>query len=95
MAPFYAIPAFGALFACRLLNVLKVNTSTLRSYNMKSALIWTTLIVSAALSVCETAPVEAKQYQTSDGHVVHTRLAPVVAHRISPPFHGRHIYRRR
>jgi hypothetical protein len=36
----------------------------------------------------------AEQYQSA-GHVVHTRLAPVVAHRIVPPFRGVHVYQPR
>jgi hypothetical protein len=26
------------------------------------------------------------------GHVVHSRRAPVIAHRMVPPFYGRHVY---
>lgn len=26
--------------------------------------------------------------------VVHTRIAPVMAHRVVPPFHGKHVYTR-
>jgi hypothetical protein len=33
----------------------------------------------------------AEQYVNA-GHVVHTRLAPVVAHRVLPPFRGVHVY---
>ena len=29
------------------------------------------------------------------GHVVHSRRAPVIAHRMVPPFHGRHVYHSR
>jgi len=28
----------------------------------------------------------------SNGHVVHSRRAPVVAHRVVPPFKGVHVY---
>jgi len=37
------------------------------------------------------AAASAVQY-VSNGKVVHTRLAPVVAHRISPPYRGQHVY---
>jgi hypothetical protein len=36
---------------------------------------------------------QARQYAAADEMIVHTRRAPVVVHRVSPPFHGRHIYR--
>lgn len=41
---------------------------------------------------------QAEQFvaQTSQGaKVVHTRLAPVVAHRLVPPYAGKHVYRGR
>ncbi len=34
---------------------------------------------------------QAVQYQKG-GHVVHTRVAPVVVHRVFPPFTGIHVY---
>jgi hypothetical protein len=37
----------------------------------------------------------AEQYATSNGQVVHTRLAPVVAHKVVPPFRGVHAYQGR
>jgi len=36
----------------------------------------------------------AEQY-ASGSQVVHTRLAPVVAHRLVPPFRGVHVYQGR
>ena len=36
----------------------------------------------------------AEQY-ASNGHVVHSRLAPVVAHKVVPPFRGVHTYQGR
>jgi len=36
----------------------------------------------------------AEQYADS-GHVVHTRRAPVVAHKLVPPFRGVHVYQGR
>ncbi len=37
---------------------------------------------------------KAEQYASGD-HVVHTRLAPVIAHKIVPPFKGVHVYQGR
>jgi hypothetical protein len=36
----------------------------------------------------------AEQY-ASNGQVVHTRVAPVVAHKLVPPFRGVHTYQGR
>ena len=43
------------------------------------------------------APVSlfAEQYASNNGQVVHTRLAPVVAHKVVPPFRGVHTYQGR
>jgi hypothetical protein len=39
------------------------------------------------------APLIARANRYASGrHVVHTRRAPVVAHRLVPPFHGVHTY---
>jgi len=38
---------------------------------------------------------QGAQYQvrtTSGNKVVHTRVAPVIFHRVLPPFYGRHVY---
>jgi len=45
------------------------------------------ILVSAALPL----PARADQHY-SGGHVVHSRRAPVVAHRVVPPFKGVHVY---
>ena len=37
-------------------------------------------------------PAFAAKRVTSDGHVVHSRRAPVAMHRMSPPYRGNHIY---
>ncbi len=44
-----------------------------------------------------TSPVSlfAEQYTNSNGQVVHTRLAPVIAHKAVPPFRGVHTYQGR
>jgi hypothetical protein len=38
------------------------------------------------------AEVRAEQWQRGDGHVAHTRLAPVLMHRAFPPYTGIHVY---
>ena len=50
----------------------------------------TLLIVTLPLLAVPTA--HARKYECN-GYVVHTRLAPVVVHKISPPYLGKHIYR--
>ncbi|MDX1945831.1 MAG: hypothetical protein SFU86_10580 [Pirellulaceae bacterium] len=35
------------------------------------------------------------QWSDGQGHVVHSRRAPVVMHRIMPPFKGIHVYQGR
>ena len=37
----------------------------------------------------------AEQYVGNNGQVVHTRLAPVIAHKAVPPFRGVHAYQGR
>jgi hypothetical protein len=55
----------------------------------------TSLLVFAALGFLFPSSAEAKRYYAG-GHVVHTRLAPVVVHKIFPPYHlGIHVYARR
>jgi hypothetical protein len=42
------------------------------------------------------SPVAARAEQYASGNqVVHTRLAPVVAHRVVPPYRGVHVYQGR
>jgi hypothetical protein len=54
---------------------------------MRFALLALILLISPAVSFAE---------QYSDGsHVVHTRRAPVVAHKVVPPFRGVHVYQGR
>ena len=50
--------------------------------------------LTALLLVASPALVRAEQY-ASDSHVVHTRLAPVVAHKLVPPYRGVHVYQGR
>jgi hypothetical protein len=37
----------------------------------------------------------AEQYVAPSGQVVHTRVGPVVVHRVLPPFRGVHVYQGR
>ena len=57
---------------------------------MIRTLLLATVVASCAFFV-DVAP--AAQYQ-SGGNVVHTRLAPVVVHRVFPPYWGVHRYER-
>ena len=52
---------------------------------MRSAI----LIALAVISL--SAAAKAEQFAAGD-HVVHTRRAPVVAHKVVPPFKGVHVY---
>lgn len=55
----------------------------------------TRIVLLAALAGVCLLPGEtsAAQYQ-SGGQVIHTRMAPVVVHRIFPPYWGVHRYQR-
>jgi hypothetical protein len=55
---------------------------------MRSAMLF------AFVLILLSSPVKAEQYATGD-HVVHTRLAPVIAHKVVPPFKGVHVYQGR
>jgi hypothetical protein len=48
----------------------------------------------AFLVIALTSAAQAEQYASGD-HVVHTRLAPVIAHKVVPPFRGVHVYQGR
>jgi len=48
----------------------------------------------ALLLMMSPAFVRAEQY-ISGSHVVHTRRAPVVAHKLVPPYRGVHVYQGR
>jgi hypothetical protein len=50
------------------------------------------LLVMLTIAVVLSASAEARQYATPNGQVVHTRRAPVVMHRLVPPFRGVHQY---
>jgi hypothetical protein len=46
--------------------------------------------------LCASASANQHLIVTSQGEkVVHTRLAPVVAHRLVPPYWGKHVYQGR
>lgn len=61
---------------------------------MKKLFLYAAVTFSLALTSLSAKPAEAKQYRLADGRVAHTRLAPVVVHRVFPPFKGQHVYRR-
>jgi hypothetical protein len=44
------------------------------------------------LAIVLTLPAFAAKHATSDGHVAHSRRAPVAMHRMSPPYRGNHVY---
>jgi hypothetical protein len=45
------------------------------------------------LTIILLAPFAARADQyPAGGHVVHTRRAPVIAHKVVPPFKGVHVY---
>ena len=48
------------------------------------------LFASLVVLIFQTAA-QAEQFSTGD-HVVHTRRAPVIAHKVVPPFKGVHVY---
>jgi hypothetical protein len=52
---------------------------------MRSALLFGLLVITLSSAA------NAEQYASGD-HVVHTRLAPVIAHKVVPPFKGVHVY---
>ena len=56
---------------------------------MRAIALIAVLVLGSPLSVF------AEQYVSSNGQVVHTRLAPVVAHKMVPPFRGVHTYQGR
>jgi hypothetical protein len=56
---------------------------------MRAIALIAVLVLGSPLSVF------AEQYVSNNGQVVHTRLAPVVAHKMVPPFRGVHTYQGR
>jgi len=52
----------------------------------------TTFILCVISIIVGTPDAFARQYVTARGQVVHTRRAPVVVHRVLPPFRGQHVY---
>ena len=55
---------------------------------MRSAFVFGLLAIGLATAA------KAEQYASGD-HVVHTRLAPVISHKVVPPFKGVHVYQGR
>jgi hypothetical protein len=62
-----------------------------------SAHIWRLSLASLiCLAIAPSAPAAQYQVRTTAGtKVVHTRVAPVLVHRLLPPFYGRHVYQGR
>ncbi len=53
-------------------------------------------LMMVALLLVASMPVVARAERTSSGgQVVHSRRAPVVAHKMVPPFHGKHVHQGR
>jgi hypothetical protein len=50
-----------------------------------------TLLTIVLILTALPALARAEQH-VSGGHVVHSRRAPVIAHRVVPPFKGVHVY---
>jgi hypothetical protein len=61
---------------------------------MNKLLLALTLFASLSFASIAPTPAQAKQYRLPDGRIAHTRAAPVVIHRVFPPFKGQHVYRR-
>jgi hypothetical protein len=53
-----------------------------------------TIALLAAVLVFSPLLARAEQHAL-EGHVMHSRRAPVVAHRVLPPFRGVHVYQGR
>lgn len=51
-----------------------------------------TTVILALASLVSPLALQARQYRTGGGQVAHTRRAPVVFHRVLPPFRGQHVY---
>ena len=52
------------------------------------------LVLAVAFAICALySEAQARMYM-DHGFIVHTRLAPVIVHRIFPPYLGRHVYAR-
>lgn len=53
------------------------------------------LLTVAGILLVQAAPLQARQFPVNEGgrtYVAHTRRAPVVLHRVLPPFRGIHVY---
>jgi len=54
-----------------------------------------TAVILVAISLVAPLSVQARQFAVRQGgrtYVAHTRRAPVVVHRVLPPYRGEHIY---
>jgi len=50
-----------------------------------------TIVVFLLLGFAAQSPLHAEQYVRGN-QVVHTRVAPVIMHRVLPPYRGIHVY---
>lgn len=63
---------------------------------MSARVLRLSVAVLLCLAIAPSAPAAQYQVQTASGtKVVHTRVAPVLVHRLLPPFYGRHVYQGR
>jgi hypothetical protein len=69
-------------------------SSHIKSSNPE-AIVMRKIVVALLLVTALPLAASAEQYVAPSGQVVHTRVAPVVVHRILPPFRGVHVYRGR
>jgi len=60
---------------------------------LRAPLFWMGILVFSSAATFPNA-VKAEQFVSGD-HVVHTRRAPVIAHKVVPPFKGVHVYQGR
>jgi hypothetical protein len=54
-----------------------------------------TIALIAVVLLASPVSLFAEQYANNNGQVVHTRVAPVVAHKLVPPYRGVHTYQGR
>jgi hypothetical protein len=76
---------------CRSARALQLSLASLIRTFGETAMRAVALSFVAAVILAIPSTASAVQYE-SNGKVVHTRVAPVVMHRVSPPFRGQHVY---
>jgi hypothetical protein len=53
---------------------------------------WIFALAIVALAMPSSAYARGARYMADNGQVVHSRRAPVIMHRVVPPFRGVHVY---